>query len=138
MSDLLETTVRFLGHRPARRGRQAGVLQLGRHPVADQLRALGISPEPLMVASYLDGRLISPFGNPIGAARDYTGYLGRDRPRARFTVEYPGTGPIDQYSVPPGVYRPQQRPLRRPADSVTAAGGCCGETCPLTRGAGID
>lgn len=104
--DLLETTVRFLGHRQARRGRQAGGLQLGRHPVADQLRALGISPEPLMVASYLDGRLILPFGNPIGAARDYTGYLGRDRPRARFTVEYPGTGPIDQYSVPPGVLPP--------------------------------
>ena len=104
--ELLETTVRFLGHRQVRLGRRAGALQLGRHPVADQLRALGVSPEPVMIVSYLDGRAILPFGNPIGAARDYTGYLGSDRPRARFTVEYPGTGPIDQYSVPPGVLPP--------------------------------
>ena len=113
--ELLETTVRALGHRQVRLGRQAGALQLGEHPVADQLRALGVSPEPLMAASYLDERLILPFGNPIGAARDYTGYLGRDRTRGRFTVEYPGTGPIDQYSVPPGVLPPVTPPLRRRA-----------------------
>ena len=53
-----------------------------------------------MAASYLDARLILPFGNPIGAAQDYAGYPGGDRARGRFTVEYPGTGPIDQYSVP--------------------------------------
>lgn len=104
--ELLQTTARFLGHRQVRRGRQAGALQLGQHPVASQLRALGISREPLMVASYLDARLILPLGNPIGAAQDYTGYPGHDRARGRFTVEYPGTGPIDQYSVPPGVLQP--------------------------------
>jgi len=74
--------------------------------VADQLRALGVSPEPLIVVSYLDARWILPAGNPIGAARDYTGYPGGDRMRGRFTVEYPGTGPIDQYSAPPGVLPP--------------------------------
>ena len=89
-----------------RRGRTAGALQLGEHPVADQLRALGVSPEPLIVVSYLDARWILPAGNPIGAARDYTGYPGGDRMRGRFTVEYPGTGPIDQYSAPPGVLPP--------------------------------
>jgi Acetoacetate decarboxylase (ADC) len=105
-AELLQTTVRLHGHRQVRLGRQAGALQLGNHPVADQLRALGVSRAPLMVANYLDARFILPYGNPIGAAQDYTGYPGRDRMRGRFTVEYPGTGPIDQYSVPPGVLSP--------------------------------
>jgi hypothetical protein len=108
--ELLQTTTRFFGHRQVRLGRRAGALQLGEHPVAGRLRELGISRAPLMAASYLDGRLILPFGSPIGAAQDYTGYPGHDRTRGRFTVAYPGTGPIDQYSVPPGVLPPARSP----------------------------
>lgn len=118
--ELLETTVRFLGHRQVRRGRQAGAIQLGEHPVAGQLRALGISREPFMVASYLDARLILPSGSPIGAAQDYTGYPGRDRARGRFTPwNTPVPAPSTSTRFRPVSYRPQHPPRRQPASSVT-------------------
>lgn len=103
--DLLETSVRFLGHRQTALGRHAGELSLGAHPVADRLRGFSVSAEPLVVYNYLDARLILPLGNPVGTARGYPGYVGRDHLRGRFTVEYPGTDPIDQYTAPRGILR---------------------------------
>lgn len=101
--DLLETSLRFLGHRQASLGRHVGKLSLGAHPVADRLRGLSVSAESLAVQSYLDARAILPAGNPVGTARDYPGYFGKDRLRGRLSVQYPGTDPIDQYTIPQGV-----------------------------------
>ena len=115
--DLLETSVRFLGHRQVALGRHAGQLSLGAHPVADRLRGLSVSAEPLVVYNYLDARMILPFGNPIGTARDYPGYVGRDRLRGRLSVQYPGTGPIDQSTTPQGVlHRASAEPVDVPSD----------------------
>ncbi|TQM64672.1 acetoacetate decarboxylase family protein [Humibacillus xanthopallidus] len=100
---LIETVIRFQGHRQSGLGAGAGRLVLGEHPVADRLRALGVATEPVMVGSYLDARLILPTGTSVGAARDYVGHLGRDRDRGRLTVAYPGTDPIDLYAVPAGI-----------------------------------
>ena len=102
---LIETVIRFQGHRQTSLGARAGRLVLGQHPVADRLRALQVAQEPLLVASYLDARLILPAGRPVGPARDYPGHLGIERERGRLTVAYPGTGPIDLYAVPSGLHR---------------------------------
>lgn len=97
---LIETVVPVSGHRQSRRGAGSGHLLLGRHPVADRLRTLEVVAEPLAVTSYLDASFILPVGTPVGPARDYVGHLGRDRGRGRFTLSYPGTGPIDLYRMP--------------------------------------
>ncbi|QNN53796.1 acetoacetate decarboxylase family protein [Nocardioides mesophilus] len=98
---LLETTVPVLGHVQARFGSGGGELELGRHQVADRLRALDLSPKPVAVFSYLSHRSILPAGRPIGTARPYAGYRGVDAPLGRFTVSYPGTPPLDQYAAVP-------------------------------------
>lgn len=98
---LLETVVPAAGHVRFRPGREGGRLDLGEHPVADHLRRLGISAEPVAVFSYLDHRSVLPAGVPIGPARDYTGYSGDEREFGRFTVSYPGTAPLDQYAPAP-------------------------------------
>jgi hypothetical protein len=99
---LLETSARALGHRQVRVGHAGGELTLGSHPVGQSLRALEFSSAPLMVFSYLDQRLVLPWGAPVGIARDYMGHVGEDRERGRFTVAYPGTGPLDQYEITVG------------------------------------
>ena len=104
--DLLETTMRFLGHRQVALGSRAGQLSLGSHAVADRLRSLSVSAEPLAVYNYLDARMILPSGTPVGTAGEYPGHIGKHRLRGRLTVEYPGTGPIDQYTVPRGILHP--------------------------------
>lgn len=97
--DLLESVVRVRGHMHAMFGSSAGELRLGGHDVAQQLRALGISPTPVAAFSYLDHRSLLPAGQVIGPARDYVGYRGADRDLGRFTVSYPGSPPLDQYAL---------------------------------------
>lgn len=101
--ELLETSVPMLGHQQRRLGRRSGVLQLGDHPVASRLRSLGVSAGPVAAASYLDLRIILPAGVPVGPAREHRRHEGTDRSRGRFTVEFPGALPVDQYQVPEGV-----------------------------------
>lgn len=95
---LIETETTVLGHRRANFGPGSGELVLGDHPVAQRLRDLSVSPQPIRTMSYLDARLDVPSGRPVGPAGDYEGYAGADRPWGRWTVEYPGTGPVDQYA----------------------------------------
>jgi hypothetical protein len=97
--ELLQTTVSVLGHSQTRTGAAGGQLKLGEHPVADGLRELEISPEPLVTTSYLDHRAILPVGLPVGTADDYTGYSGVDRDRGRYTVRYADAEPIDKYAA---------------------------------------
>jgi hypothetical protein len=106
--DLLETVIRVRGHMQATVGSSAGDLRLGEHEVAQQLRALDISPAPVAAFSYLDHRSLLPAARVIGRARDYVGYRGADRDLGRFTVSYPGSAPLDQYA-----------PIARAAEEVT-------------------
>jgi hypothetical protein len=95
---LLETLVPAAGHVQIRLGGGAGHLDLGRHPVAERLRRLDISPEPLAVYSYLHHRSALPAGVPLGPARAYAAHAGEEREFGRYTVSYPGTAPLDQYA----------------------------------------
>lgn len=97
---LIETEATVVGHRQAHFGPGSGELTLGDHAVAERLRELSVSPQPIRTMSYLDARMNVPTGRPVGPAADYTGYPGSDRARGRWTVQRPGTGPVDQYATP--------------------------------------
>jgi hypothetical protein len=99
-TELMETTIRSRGHGQPGLGRRSGLLRLGDHPVAEDLGRLGIDPEPQRTMSHVDLRLILPWSHPVGSARPYPGYLGAARSRARLTVAYPGTGPLEQLTLP--------------------------------------
>jgi hypothetical protein len=79
-----------------------GHLQLGSHQVADELRALGISPHPFLATRLVAGRFAMTPGRPIGAARQYLGYIGAERDLGRYVVSYPHTPPIDRYATTSG------------------------------------
>lgn len=97
---LLESTVRFFGHRQTMIGSASGHLHLGDHPVADELRGLAVSTAPLMAASYLEARMLFGAGVPVATAHQYRGYVGREPERGRYTLAYPDTPPLDQYTLP--------------------------------------
>ncbi|MFC4784539.1 acetoacetate decarboxylase family protein [Nocardioides sp. MAHUQ-72] len=100
---LLETEVPMVGHCRGRKLRPDAELRLGDHPVAERLRRLRVRPEPVAAATYLGLRMVLPAGVPVGSARAHPGHPGRERDRGRLTVDYIGTGPIDQYAPAGGV-----------------------------------
>jgi Acetoacetate decarboxylase (ADC) len=73
-------------------------LELGDHPVADRMRELGISSKAFASLCSVAGRFILPDRRAIGSAQPYGGYRGEDRWFGRYTIRYPGTAPVDQYS----------------------------------------
>ncbi|RBY79550.1 hypothetical protein DQ238_10155 [Geodermatophilus sp. TF02-6] len=97
---LLETVVPMAGRLRVAFGADAGRLQLGDHPVAEQLRRLDVAPAPLAVFDHLDHRSLLPAGRPIGPVPPYRGHRGEDRAHGRLTVRYPGTPPLDLYAPP--------------------------------------
>ncbi|TQM61874.1 acetoacetate decarboxylase family protein [Humibacillus xanthopallidus] len=97
---LLESTVRFFGHRQTMMGSASGHLAFGDHPVGDELRGLRIDTSPIMAASYLDARMLFGAGIPVGTGHPYRGYVGQEPERGRYTVAYPDTPPLNQYTVP--------------------------------------
>lgn len=101
--ELLETTMPVVGHRRGRTGHKGAHLVLGDHPVAQRLRELDLHTDALASADYVNLRMVLPAGVPIGQARAYVGHPGTERDRGRFTVDYAGTGPIDQYAPAAGV-----------------------------------
>lgn len=72
------------------------------HPVAADLRRLGLSRRALISIYAPSVRVVAQSPVSVGEARPYDGYVGGDRRYGRFTVRYPGTGPIDQYAGIPG------------------------------------
>ena len=101
--ELLETSARMRGFRRGRTGRGGADLTLGDHPVAQRLRDLEVHTESFASADYLGLRMVLPAGVPVGAARAHPGHLGGDRDRGRYTVDYAGTGPLDQYASADGL-----------------------------------
>jgi hypothetical protein len=77
-----------------------GTLELGDHPVADELRDLDLSPSAILTKNYLTRCSILPRGEPVGPAeRSHTGYRGEQRELGRLTVTYDDAkGPVDLYA----------------------------------------
>jgi hypothetical protein len=105
--DLMETILPTHGLRQLRWGKRGGHLELGDHPLADELRRLDISPEPFLTAVDTGQRLAMTVGRRVSPAASYAGYLGEDRDLGRYVVRYPNTGSIDRY--PPTVPVPGRR-----------------------------
>jgi hypothetical protein len=78
----------------------SGSVELGDHPVADQLRGLDLSPTAILTKNYLVRSGILPRGESVGKAdRPHTGYRGEQRELGRLTVTYDDAiGPIDLYA----------------------------------------
>jgi hypothetical protein len=97
---LVRVRTRTLAHGQVAIGGRNGHLQLGTHPVADELRSLGISEHPIASYVYLAADMILPAPQDLGPVHPYRGHLGTDTALGRFTVTYPGTGPLNQYERP--------------------------------------
>ncbi len=112
---LLEQTGPRFGLVRRRFGRTGGLLELGDHQVADELRDLEIDPQPFASMQVSGARLAMPGVRTVGPAGPYLGYIGDERDLGRYVVTYPGTGPIDRYAP----YAPTAGPRRsREASSV--------------------
>jgi hypothetical protein len=91
--DLLKTTIPSravyqLGLKPG-----CGVLELGEHEIADQLRELDVSPTAIVTRNYLSRSGILPAGEVIAQAdRPHEGYIGQDREFGRLTINYDDAG----------------------------------------------
>ncbi|WP_158579867.1 acetoacetate decarboxylase family protein [Geodermatophilus marinus] len=96
---LVETVVPMSGQLRLGRGARAGRLELGDHPVADELRGLGVDPVPLAIFDYLTHSSVLPAGRPVGPARPWPGHAG-DATAGRCTVRWPGLPPLDLAPVP--------------------------------------
>ncbi len=87
------------GHSHLRFGAAGAHLELGSHPVAQQIRDLGIAAKPVAVMHTV--RLSAVFGPPgdrLGPARDLPCFPGRDDEYARYTVAYSDNEPVDMYA----------------------------------------
>jgi hypothetical protein len=92
---LLEIVVPGVEVRRDRLGPSGGSVELGDHPVADELRGLGLADRPFATATILAARFVLPEGHPIGPACDYRGYAGTERELGRYTASHAGTPAID-------------------------------------------
>lgn len=76
-------------------GSGRGSVELGDHPLADELRAIGLGSVPVATTTVLGSRFVLPAGRQVGSARTYTGYAGANRDFGRFSVRHAGTPAID-------------------------------------------
>jgi hypothetical protein len=96
--ELLRTVAPMWGIARTRWGSGAATLELGDHPVAEQLQRLDVSTTPINATSMVGQRAVMPMPGPgIGPARDYPAYQGSDTALARYTVTYPYGPAMDQY-----------------------------------------
>jgi hypothetical protein len=84
-------------------GRRAGELELGDHPIADQLRGLELSTRPMFTKNYLARAGILPRGTALGPAARYEGYRGEDHETGLLSVRYD-----DSLAAPAALVRPRQ------------------------------
>lgn len=87
--DLLRTEVASRASYHVGLGRSAGQLTLGSHPIADELREMNISREPIATKSFVSHAAILPRGKVLARAdRAYDGYRGSDDEFGRHTIRY--------------------------------------------------
>ena len=114
---LLEQSVPRFGLLRRRMGRAGGLLELGDHQVADELRHLDIEPQAFAAGQLSAARMAMPGVRTVGPAGPYLGFIGDERELGRYVVTYPGTGPIDRYAP----YAPSAGPVSaREASSAKA------------------
>lgn len=97
-TELIRTAMPGVSWEQVRLGRAGGRLELGGHPVADTIRALGTASEPFATTNILTWHFLIPAGQGIGAATSYLGYAGVERDFGSYTIRHAGTPPIDQYA----------------------------------------
>lgn len=98
--NLLRTDAPVDGIQQLRVGGRSGQLELGAHPIADELRELDADTTPTAVRTYLRHSLILPAPEIVGASKPYDGWLRHNEPQqGRLTVTYPELPPIDVYSI---------------------------------------
>lgn len=95
---LMRTEQRVLGFRQIIVGASAGSLELGDHPVAQELRDLRIEAHPMVAFNYLTMDLVLPAPEALGPAQPYDGYGGTRRDYGRWTITYPASEPVDLYA----------------------------------------
>jgi hypothetical protein len=76
-------------------------LELGDHPLADELRTLGVEQTSVGAYHYLSfsTRLEPPVD--LGPCRDHDGYRGEGREHGRLTLSTFGSDPVDLYATRP-------------------------------------
>ena len=76
-----------------------GTLELGDHPVAQQLRELEIAPKAFITKNYLSRSGILPAGESLGQAdRPHIGHPGEEREFGRLTISYDAGETVDLYA----------------------------------------
>lgn len=77
-----------------------GVLELGDHPISDELRSLDISTTAIFTRNFLTRSAILPAGEVVGPAdRPHLGYEGEEQEFGRLTVSYDDAAePVDVYA----------------------------------------
>jgi hypothetical protein len=97
---LLRSRCEVDGVQQLRIGKGAGRLELGDHPIADELRWMGIDTKPMAVQTYLRHSLVLPAPEIVGAAETHDGLLRDEEPRrGRLVLHYPNVAPIDVYAL---------------------------------------
>jgi hypothetical protein len=86
--DLIRTTLPMRTIYQASMGAKAGHLELGTHPVADELRQIEVSPNPVATKSFLVHNAILPIGEAIADAAPRNGFEGSTADTGRHTVRY--------------------------------------------------
>lgn len=96
---LREVVTPSCGYEQLRFGSSGAELTLGTHPVAQQIRELGLAARPVAVMNRLRASLLLlPPGASIGPARAIPCFAGRDDDRARYTISYSDAEPVDVYA----------------------------------------
>lgn len=86
--DLVRTEIPMRAIYQAGLGSSMGHLELGDHPVADDLRNIQLSASPLATKSYLAHAAILPVGEVIGEAEPRSGFEGTTAETGLHTVRY--------------------------------------------------
>jgi hypothetical protein len=76
-------------------------LRLGGHPVADDLRALGVDERSVGAYHYLAFSLRLEEPVDLGPCRPHGGFRGQDREHGRLSVTYFDSEPADLYATQP-------------------------------------
>lgn len=87
--DILRTEVASRAAYHVGLGSSAGHLELGAHPIADELRAMDISRDTIATKSFVSHAAILPRGRVlVRADRPYDGHAGTDDEFGRHTIRY--------------------------------------------------
>lgn len=103
--ELLEAAANGITRARQRFGPKGVRLELGRHAVAESIRALEIEDRAIASVTELDTRFSMGGGQPIGRGIAHPPFGAPDRDHGRYVVRHPGTDWIEQYPSRPARVR---------------------------------